>query len=127
MNTNTKNKETLFRIADELELYASGNYTKIDGELALITPDGPDADAEAVTIYDYIDDNAIDWDYIVSRNGSYKGVRIMITCGGPNIYVNTFSRKIELYWWSEEETCPLESNVIDAIDEYFEDYFNNCY
>lgn len=126
---NTQNKETLFRIADELALYASGNYTLIDGELAPFTPDGPaaDADADAVTIVDYIDDNALDWDYIVSRNGRYNGVRIMIACGGPNIYINTFRRQLELCWWSETEACPLESHIADAIDEYMEDYFNNCY
>lgn len=75
-------------------------------------------DAEPVSMFDYFED-VLDITYYSKGRGAddYIGVRIMVACGGPNIYVDTFSRKVELYWWNETASCDLFA--CDAIDDYF--------
>ena len=48
----------------------------------------------------------------------------MIACGGPNIYINTWDKQVELYWWTETGRAYIDSNTCSAIDEYMEEYFN---
>ena len=78
---------------------------------------------EQVSFYDYFE-NALDIDYITNSQKEYKACRIMIAWGGPNIYVNTWERKVELYWWTEHASFYLSAEACDAIDEYAEEYFN---
>ena len=78
---------------------------------------------EQVSFYDYFED-ALDIDYIVNSNKQYKACRIMVAFGGPNIYVNTWERKVELYWWSESASCSLSYDVCEAIDNWAEEYFS---
>lgn len=79
---------------------------------------------DVVTFYDYFND-VLDIDYIVgSDRETLRGVRLMVTCGGPNVYVNTFNNKIELYWWSEYAEAWLPSEVADAITETFQEYWD---
>lgn len=78
---------------------------------------------QQVTLYDYFE-NALDIDYITNSNKEYKACRIMVAYGGPNIYINTWERKVELYWWNESGSAYLTCDVCDAIDEWAEEYFN---
>ena len=78
---------------------------------------------EAVSMYDYFK-NALDIDYITNSKKEYKACRIMVACGGPNIYINTWSRQVELYWWNESGSFYLSSDVCNAIDDCMEEYFN---
>jgi hypothetical protein len=48
----------------------------------------------------------------------------MIACGGPNIYVDTASKAVELYWWGDRASYLLLSDTVDAIDECFSELFN---
>ena len=48
----------------------------------------------------------------------------MITCGGPNIYINTNNKRVELYWWGDTAYAALSDRAVDAIDAYFEDGYN---
>lgn len=77
-------------------------------------------DTEPVSMYDYFED-CLDITYYASGRGinDYQGVRIMIACGGPNIYVDTKRGTVELYWWTESATCDLWRDACDAIDDYF--------
>lgn len=77
---------------------------------------------EHVSFYDYFE-NALDIDYIVNSCKEYKACRIMVAYGGPNIYINTWERKVELYWWTESGSFYLSTEVCDAIDEWVESYF----
>ena len=77
---------------------------------------------EAVSFCDYFE-NALDIDYIVNSQKQYKACRIMIAWGGPNIYVNTWEKKVELYWWTESGSFYLSGDACDAIDQWAEDYY----
>ena len=77
---------------------------------------------EQVTFYNYFE-NMLDIDYITNSQKEYKACRIMVAYGGPNIYINTWERKVELYWWTESGSFYLSGDVCDAIDEWAEEYF----
>ena len=78
---------------------------------------------EQVSFYDYFE-NALDIDYITNSQKEYKACRIMVAYGGPNIYINTWERKVELYWWTDSASFYLSGDTCSAIDEYAEEFFN---
>lgn len=71
------------------------------------------------SLWGYFDD-ALDIEYRVGGRGpdGYRSVVIMVACGGPNIYVDTGSGLVELYWWSERANWPLSRDAVDMIDEW---------
>ena len=147
MTMNDKNYEQCKYIADSLEKVASGDYFLYDGELypidteeffevkgcrydeengVYIMPDGEEVcegDVYPVCLFDYLGDNVYDIEYTIGSDKDYRGVRIMVACGGPNIYINTKSGDVELYWWSESARYPMSKDVIDYIDSVYEELF----
>lgn len=79
--------------------------------------------AEPVSLYEFFED-ALDIEYICGSKKEYRSVRIMVACGGPNIYIDTAERAVKLYWWSERAEYMIDSEVCDEIDSIFEEYFN---
>ena len=53
------------------------------------------------TGYDYLDD-VLDIMYIVGSDGTYYGAEIMVTFGGPNIYVETRDNTVRGYWGGDK-------------------------
>ena len=143
-----ENQEQCKYIADDLEKVASGEYFLYDGELfpidteefsdingckyddeneLYIMPDGEELcerDVYPVSWFDWLGDNEYDIEYTVGGDKEYRGVRIMIACGGPNIYINTKSGDVELYWWNERASYPMSRSVIDMIDSIYEEIYN---
>ena len=135
------NTAECIRIANELDAFASGDMIRcpecdelvskpyMEGEGVeldcgcKIDIDDLD-DLDEVTIWDYFRDNALDIEYTINSDLSYKAARVLIACGGPNIYINTNNRRVELYWWNESAEATLSGRAVDAIDEYFEDEYN---
>lgn len=81
-------------------------------------------DLDEVTMYDYFEDHMYDIEYTIGGDFDYRGVRVMIACGGPNIYINTNNKRVELYWWGDTAYAALSDRAVDAIDAYFEDGYN---
>lgn len=81
-------------------------------------------DWEQLTLYDYFVD-ALDIEYRVDSKHDFKTVKVLLAFGGPNIYLDTATRRVELYWWTERGYAEIPSAVCDNIDELFEDIFNN--
>jgi len=59
---------------------------------------------DLISGYDYLSDS-LDIEYTISSNGEYLGARILVAFGGPNIWINTRSCKVEGYWWGDEATA----------------------
>lgn len=108
-NTKNENREHLENIRKEL-------YVIQNGELI-------NEENEPVSLYDYFED-VYDIEYRVDSQREYRGVSLMIACGGPNIYIDTRDHKIKLYWWTEYDEIYLDSSLCDEIDEIFEEYYN---
>lgn len=77
---------------------------------------------EMLSIYDYFED-VYDIEYRIGSDKELRSVCLMIACGGPNIYVDTGSKKVELYWWTERASYPLSSNAVASIDEFAEELY----
>ena len=145
--TNDKNYEHCKAIADDLEKVASGDYFMYEGELypldtddfsevkgchydeenaVYIMADGEElceSEVYPTDIFEWLGDGIYDVEYTIGREKEYRGVRLMIACGGPNIYINTNSGDVELYWWNESARYPMSSDVVNAIDSIYEELF----
>lgn len=80
-------------------------------------------DPEQVTMYDYFSD-CLDIEYRISGSGEYRSVELCVACGGPNIYVDTGSRTVKLYWWSDRADAPIFGDACEQIDAEFEELYN---
>ena len=77
---------------------------------------------EPVTMLDYLGD-VYDIKWTLNSDMTYNGVRLLIAFGGPNIYVDTVSGRVDLYWWSERGSCQLSRDALHAIDDVFNEYY----
>ena len=107
--TDRKNRETCRRISDEIDAIIKGEVLNDDGE--------------EITLWDYFAD-ALDIEYICNSRKEYKSARIMVGFGGPNIYIDTDTGNVELYWWTDRAHYALSTFAIEEIDAIMEEYFN---
>lgn len=80
---------------------------------------------QALSIHDYLLKNAYDVEYRIDAQGNYKSVEIMVAGGGPNIYIDTADNRIKLFWWLEKAEYSFLPDVGNAIDEYYEQEYEN--
>ena len=117
--TEKKNRDTCKRISDDLDAYVEGRVCRCPdcGEVNDVSNWDP------CSLYDYFDD-FLDIDFISNCWKEYKACRVLVAFGGPNIYIDTLSGAVELYWWSDRASFPLSRDTMDAVDEWAEDYYN---
>ena len=135
--TNDYNREHCKRIALDLENYVNGSvYRCAECDEILILPDDvgdkyrcPNCGSvqevdnmEQLSIWDYMSD-ALDFQFLVNSRKEVIAVKILVTFGGPNIWIDTESQNVELYWWTDRASYPLSSDVVEALDEWAEEYF----
>lgn len=131
-----ENREWCKRIADDLDDYIEGRVFKCPecGEIITVSDDREkhlcscgyidDIDEfEQLGIYDYLED-VYDIEYRIGTDKQLRSVQIMVACGGPNIYIDTASKRVELYWWTERADYPLSSNAVASIDDWAEELYN---
>ena len=138
----TDNRKHCENIAKDLEAYANASVYRCPKCEAIIEWDNenyneenakytcPECDAtfdesdlESLSLYDYFED-CYDIEYRIGSDRRLRSVCIMVACGGPNIYIDTASRAVELYWWGDRASYPIDKDVCDEIDYYFEEIFN---
>lgn len=129
------------RIAEDLQNYYNGLYISYNGDiynkedLEEVTIDCNDYyiidgeqvdidDVEELSLYDYFSDDIYNINYILDSNRELEAVRIMVACGGPNIYINTWDKKIELFWWNESGEYYLDNEICEAINDVFAEIYS---
>ena len=78
-------------------------------------------DDEQYTAFDYVCE-ALDINYVINSDKTYKSARILVAFGGPNIWVDTGKRKIEGYWWNDYAEAYYDDEF--GLDEACEELFN---
>ena len=71
--------------------------------------------------FDYIAD-ALDINWILYNNREFKGARILVAFGGPNIWIDTVKQTVEGTWWNESFTASYINDAMgieDACAEVF--------
>lgn len=78
-------------------------------------------DGEPMSAMDYLFD-ALDIEYILNSRRECIGARILVSFGGPNIWVNTRSGQVEGYWWGDSYTESYIDGIglQDAVIELYE-------
>lgn len=94
------------------------HWTRTNGETS---ENDPAEDWEQCDIWQYFEDTDIyNTEYRVSSpHDDPDSVCIMVACGGPNIYIDTKSAAVELYWWNDRASYPISRDAAAAVDEYF--------
>lgn len=105
-----ENFEYCKRVAQELEQYINGEVT--DEETS-----------EELSLYDYFSD-VLDVEYIINSDFSYRAVKVYITLGGPTVWIDTYNSAVELRWANESATYYLSSDIVDEIDNIWEETYN---
>lgn len=82
-------------------------------------------DLEELSVLDYLND-VYNLEYIVDSSRKYESCRIMVACGGPNIYIDTDARAVRLYWWGEYAEYPISSTAVDAVDDWGAEMWGWC-
>ena len=54
--------------------------------------------------------------YYVDSSKRYLGAEIMVAGGGPNIWVNTYTKEVEGYWGGDKVLEPFIDNL--GLDDY---------
>ena len=65
--------------------------------------------------------NVLDIQYIVNQKKEYLGARLLVTFGGPNIWIDTQHNNVEGYWGTDTEVWSYEDNL--GIDNMCQDLF----
>lgn len=78
-------------------------------------------EGEQVSAWDYVADS-LDIEYVVSQSGEYKGARLLVAFGGPNIWIDTQRCVVEGFWWSDywKEQYVDEIGIDDVCKEMWE-------
>lgn len=137
----TENREYCKRIALDVEAYANGgvyrcpecgeviewnddNYSKEEGLYTCSECDATleENELEALSLWDYFDD-VLDIEYRIGADKQLRSVQIAVTLGGPNVYIDTASCQVELYWWGDRASYPIDRDVCGEIDDLFEEIF----
>lgn len=126
------------RIGLEIEDYYNGKIYKCpecgqeieydgDGEEKIKCPCCGESfnvcDAEQLSLCDYFE-NALDIEYRIGADRQYRSVQVCIAWGGPNIYIDTDTKCVEIYWGGHESFL-LDSDIINEIDSIFEEIYNS--
>lgn len=77
-----------------------------------------------------VEKNNYDWflymmdiNYIIDSYGKYKGVRLTLFLGGPNIFLDTINCELLGSWGGEEYSIPLDYKITEFVDNMYEQQF----
>lgn len=71
--------------------------------------------------FDYIAD-VLDINWVLDSNRKFKGARLLVAFGGPNIWIDTVKRTVEGRWWNDSFTATYNRDEMDiegACSEWF--------
>ena len=88
--------------------------------------DGEDYEELYARLNKYFAD-ALDVEFIVSSNGTYRGAEIMLGCGGPNVYLDTRHGIVKGYWGTDKAFATLSRRAANEVDAYWESQWSCNY
>ena len=76
---------------------------------------------EILSGFDYVSD-ALDVDWILDHRREFKGARLLVAFGGPNIWIDTAKQTVEGHWGGDSFTASYSRDEMDiegACSEWF--------
>ena len=83
--------------------------------------DDLNADDEPMSAYDYLSD-CLDINWVLNNDRTYRGARVLVAFGGPNIFVDTERGIVEGFWWGDYAKASFDDNI--GLDEALNDLYN---
>ena len=147
MTRTDENREHCKRIAQEIEQFAAGElyrcphcgefhtweeyeeteHENADGITCYTCPycdeEIEENELEQASLYDYFND-VFDIEYRIGSAREFRSVSVMVACGGPNIFIDTATQQVELYWWTEHASYYLTDEAVEAVNDFFEELYN---
>lgn len=82
-------------------------------------------DGEYQDAFAYLQD-VLEINWILHSDRSLKGARLLVSFGGPNIWIDTTKGTVEGYWWSDKYIGEYDtsSEFSRELDEALETLFN---
>lgn len=75
-----------------------------------------EGDCEKFSTIDYLED-ALDIEIETSFSGEYRGARVLVTCGGPNTWIDTRGAYVESHWGSDSADWSVAREFCEALDD----------
>lgn len=105
--------------------------SQLESSVADIARQISEGDLSDVYVEEGEEASVVDWlnecfgvEYVVSSRGDYLGARILVTFGGPNIWVDTRTNEVRGYWGSDTVTRAFDDNM--GLDEALAEYWECC-
>ena len=70
---------------------------------------------------DYYIEETFDTQYVLDNSMRLSHIRLMIACGGPNVYIDTQKNIVELYWGMDYEAHPIEKEICRTFERLAEE------
>ena len=80
-----------------------------------------DITGEKYTAHEYLED-VYDIQWIINQDKTYRGARVLVAFGGPNIWINTQSNEVEGYWWLDKAFATFTDNM--GLNDYLEELYS---
>ena len=71
--------------------------------------------------FDFLCD-ALDFRWIVQNDLEFIGARVLVAFGGPNIWIDTTTQKVEGYWWGNYAEASYDKDPMglnDALEDLY--------
>ena len=79
-----------------------------------------DEDGNPTSPWEYVID-ALDIEVTRSLNGDYRSARVLLTFGGPNVWLDTADRELQGAWGSKRVNMSIPYDVCEEIDAAVEE------
>jgi len=66
--------------------------------------------------WDYLS-SALDYEWLLYDDKTLKGARILVSFGGPNIWINTVTAQVEGYWGSSSVVRHYRNDALGLADK----------
>ena len=80
--------------------------------------EGKTREGKNVYMQDFME-GVLDIEWITNNDHTYKAARLLVTFGGPNIWINLLGNTVDGYWWGDTCKCPFVDNI--GLDDYLEE------
>tara|TARA_R110002153_G_scaffold158253_1_gene310328 strand:- start:161 stop:541 length:381 start_codon:yes stop_codon:yes gene_type:complete len=84
-------------------------------------PECEHENCETLSGFDYVAD-VLDVNWLLDSKREFKGARLLVTFGGPNIWIDTAKKTVEGHWWGDSYTASYSRDEMDiegACAEWF--------
>jgi hypothetical protein len=79
---------------------------------------------ETISGFDYVS-NVLDVNWVLDSNHEFKGARLLVAFGGPNIWVDTSTNTVTGGWWGDSYSATYSRDEMD-IEGACADWFGCC-